>query len=59
MTTDFTPADEMTTPEDFETALYQVILTALENGIDPQGTWEYRTDGTPADMEVMIVELAD
>ncbi|WP_248897627.1 hypothetical protein [Haloplanus halobius] len=59
MTTDFTSDDEMSSTEDFETALGRVILAALESGIDPRGTWEYRTDGTNSDMEVMVVELAD
>ncbi|SFR30782.1 MULTISPECIES: hypothetical protein [Halorubrum] len=59
MTTDFTSDDEMSSPEEFEAALGQVILTALENGIDPRGTWEYRTNGTDSDVEVMVVELAD
>ncbi|WP_423750702.1 hypothetical protein [Salinirarus marinus] len=59
MTTDFTSDDEMSSTEDFEAALGRVILTALQNNVDPRGTWEYRTDGTSSDMEVMVVELAD
>ena len=59
MTTDDTPDDEVSSTEEFEVALGRVIRTALENGVDPRGTWEYRNDGTDADVEVMVVELAD
>jgi hypothetical protein len=59
MTSDFTPDDEIASTKEFEAALGRVILAALENDIDPRGTWEYRTDGMGSDMEVMVVELAD
>lgn len=58
MTTDFTD-DEMSSTTDFETALGNVILTALQNDIDPWGTWEYRTDRPDSDTEVMVVRLAE
>ncbi|GAB7013237.1 hypothetical protein [Halolamina salina] len=57
MTTDSTSNEEITTTEDFEAALGRVILAGLENDIDLQGAWEYRTDGEMPDMEVMVVEL--
>ena len=59
MTTDPTSDDEISSTKEFEAALGRVILAALENDVDPRGTWEYRTDGTGSDMEVMVVELAD
>jgi len=49
--------DELTSPEDFDDALYNLLHAALQNGIDPRGAWEYRTDGTSTDWEVMVVEL--
>lgn len=58
MTTEFTPKDELSSPEEFEATLGRVIRSALESDIDPVGTWEYRPE-TGSDMEVMIVELAD
>lgn len=58
MTTEFTPDDELSSTEEFEAALGRVILAALENDIDPLGTWEYRAN-KGSDMEVMVVELAD
>ena len=58
MTTDFTD-DKISSTADFEAAINRVILTALENDIDPRGTWEYRTKERDSDMEVMVVELAD
>jgi hypothetical protein len=59
MTTDGTPGDEVSSTAEFEVALGRVIRTALENDVDPRGTWEYRNNGTDADVEVMVVELAD
>lgn len=59
MTSDSTADDEISSTDEFEAALGRVVLGALENGVDPRGTWEYRTDGTNSDVEVMIVELAD
>lgn len=59
MTTEFTPADEPSNTAAFEAALGRVVLAALENDVDPRGTWEYRTDGAGSDVEVMIVELAN
>lgn len=58
MTTDSTADDEIASAADFEAALGQVILTALQNDIDLRGSWEYRTDGGTPDVEVMVVELA-
>ncbi|WP_198945717.1 hypothetical protein [Halorubrum sp. SD612] len=58
MTTDSSD-DEISSKKEFEAALGRVLLAALENDVDPRGTWEYRTDGTGSDMEVMVVELAD
>lgn len=58
MTTDSTSDDEISSADDFEAALGQVILAALQNDIDPRGTWEYRTDEGAPDVEVMVVELA-
>ncbi|WP_435074310.1 hypothetical protein [Halorubrum sp. HHNYT27] len=59
MTTDDTSDDEISSTEEFEVALGRVLHDALESGVDPRGTWEYRTGGTGSDMEVMVVELAD
>lgn len=59
MTTDNTSDDEISSRTEFEAALGRVISAALENDVDPRGTWEYRTDGTGSDMEVMVIELAD
>lgn len=58
MTTDSTSNEEITTTEEFEVALGQIILAALQNDVDLQGAWEYRTEGETPDMEVMVVELA-
>lgn len=57
MTTDSNSADEIESAEDFEDALHGLLVTALESGVDPRGSWEYRSDGLPSDWEVMILEL--
>lgn len=59
MTTDDTSDDEISSTEEFEVALGRVLRDALENGVDPRGTWEYRSDDPGSDVEVMVVELAD
>lgn len=59
MTSEFSPSDEMSSVEDFEAALGRLVLAATKNGIDPEGTWEYRTNGSSPDVEVMVVELAE
>lgn len=48
---------EITTPEAFETALHTLLLSAIENDVDPRGAWEYRTDSANMDWEVMVLEL--
>lgn len=49
----------MTSPEDFERTLSQTLLAALQVGVDPRGTWVFRTDGVSPDLEVMVHELDD
>ncbi|WP_181686423.1 hypothetical protein [Halorhabdus salina] len=49
--------DELTNVEDFERALGQMLLSALERDVDPRGSWVYRTDGLGPDLEVMVHEL--
>lgn len=48
---------EIMTPDEFDTALEDLLLTALDNDIDIWGTWEYRTNGPDVDLETMILEL--
>lgn len=59
MTSDRSSNDEVANTVEFETALGQALFSAVENGINPRGSWEYRTDGATPDFEVMIVELAN
>lgn len=50
--------DEITSVEEFEQLLGQVVRAAAANDIDPRGSWEVRNGGTLPDWEAMIVELA-
>ena len=43
---------------EFESALRTLLLTALDNGLNLQGAWEYRNGQTYPDLEVLITELA-
>ena len=58
MTNDSPSDDEISSADDFEAALGQIVLAALQNDVDLRGTWEYRTDGETPDVEIMVVELA-
>lgn len=57
MTRDFTIDDTITTADEFEAVLGELLTAATENGFDPEGSWVYRSDGTEQDWEVMVVEL--
>lgn len=59
MTANFTADDDVSNPDEFEAALGQIILGALQADIDLRGAWEYRTDDGTPDVEVTIVELAE
>jgi hypothetical protein len=49
--------DDITDPEEFEAALGRLLFAALENGIDLEGSWVYRSNGEGRDLEVMVYEL--
>lgn len=55
--TEFQPNDEITTVGEFDAALKQLLLTALDNDVEIWGAWEYRNPEMPYDLEAMIVEL--
>jgi hypothetical protein len=52
------PSDiEITSAEAFEAALGELLRAALDNGVDPEGAWEYRTNDNGTDWEVMVLKL--
>jgi hypothetical protein len=57
MTSDSPSDTEITSSEDFEAALGDLLRAALNNGVDPEGAWEYRTNNNGTDWEVMVLEL--
>lgn len=59
MTSDSPFGDGITDPEEFEAALGQLLFAAMENGIDLEGSWVYRSNGNGRDLEVMVYELDD
>lgn len=49
--------DEITSADEFERALGQLLTATVRNDVDPRGSWVYRSgDGVP-DWEAMILEL--
>lgn len=57
MTSDSIFDGEIERSADFEAALHALLVAALENDVNPRGSWEYRSDGLPSDWEVIITEL--
>lgn len=49
---------DITTEAEFNSALQLLLLSALNNGLDPQGAWEYRNGQNQPDLEVLVTELA-
>jgi len=58
MKDDYKSAVSITSTEEFEAALAAIVETAVEDGIDVRGAWEFRTDGSTHDWEVNVTELA-
>lgn len=48
---------DVTTVDEFEDALRALVVTAFQNGVDPRGAWDFRTDDGAPDWEVMVLEL--
>lgn len=57
MTHDFAFDDTISTAEEFEAVLGELLSAATGNGLDPEGSWVYRSNGTVSDWEVMVIEL--
>ena len=53
-----TPDRDIMNEAEFGSALETLLLTALNNGLNPEGAWEYRNGKTYPDLEVLITELA-
>lgn len=58
MTRDTIGELDITSAEEFEEALAAVIKTAVFEGVEVRGVWEFQTDGSTHNWEVEIVELA-
>lgn len=53
-----TPVDgPIETDDDFEAALGDLLAAASGNGIDLEGSWEYRSVDPGPDWEIMVIEL--
>lgn len=57
--TDATPlvSPDITSTSAFERALEDLLATAIENEVDPSGSWEIRNGDRHPDWEAQIVEL--
>lgn len=60
MTRDVTdPPDwDISTEAEFNSALQMLLLSAIENGLDLRGAWEYRNGQPYPDLEVLVTELS-
>ncbi|ELZ02287.1 hypothetical protein [Natrialba aegyptia] len=48
----------ITSADEFESILAEVVEKAIEADVDVRGAWEFRTRGSTHDWEVEIIELA-
>lgn len=48
---------DITSTQAFERALQDLLATAVENAVDPSGSWEIRNGDPHPDWEAQIVEL--
>ena len=48
---------EIHTAAELDAALTQILRSAIENGVDPGGSWEIRDGASKPDWEVQIFEL--
>lgn len=53
-----TAAMNISTRDEFDSALQALLRSALANGVDLQGAWEYRDEQSSPDLEVLVTELA-
>lgn len=58
MTRDQLGSVTVTSDEEFEAVLAEVVRKAIEADVDVRGAWELRTDRAPQEWEVLISELA-
>lgn len=58
MTDDYLTDVAVTTEDDFESLLAELVENAVKEDVDVRGAWEFRTDGSTHDWEVEVVELA-
>ncbi|MFC6757358.1 MULTISPECIES: hypothetical protein [Haloarcula] len=43
---------------EFESALADIVESAIENNVDVRGSWEFETEGSTHYWELNVVELA-
>ena len=58
MTHEKLPDDLVTSGDEFEAVLAEVVENAIEEQVDVRGAWEFRTNGSTHDWEVQISELS-
>lgn len=53
-----TPDRTISTESEVDSALQKLLHSALENGLDLRGGWEFRHGHADPDLEVLVTELA-
>lgn len=51
-------SSDITSSEEFQTALADLVETAIKAGVDVRGAWEFQTGGSTHEWDVEIYELA-
>lgn len=57
MTRDHTIETPITDATEFQTALATIVESAIEEGVDVRGAWEFCTRGSILEWEVNVTEL--
>lgn len=52
------PDWKISTDAEFDSALQELLLSALEKGLALEGAWDYRNGQPYPDLEVLITELS-
>jgi hypothetical protein len=58
MSSDSSDSNAITSGEEFDAALEQLLRRARRGGVDVRGSWVYRFTEQTEDLEVMVYELS-
>lgn len=53
------PDWDISSEDEFDSAIQTLFLAAIETGIDPRGAWVFRNRHANLDFEIIVTELAE